>query len=56
VERGEFSAEALAILDASQPSAGPPAPDGINALISTAEQILMAIGHIVPAEVSLRAA
>src|SRR5258708_12329299 len=56
VERGEFPAEALAILDASQPSAGPPAPDGINAVVSTAEQILMAIGRDVLAEPSLRAA
>ncbi len=56
VERGELPADALAILDASQPSAGPPAPDSINALVSTAEQILMAIGHRVPAEPSLRAA
>jgi len=56
VERGEFPAEALAILDARQPSAGLPAPDVINALVSTAEQILMAIGHLVPAEPSLRAA
>jgi hypothetical protein len=56
VERGEFPAEALAILDASRPSAVPAAADGINALISTAEQILMAIGRDVPAEPSLRAA
>jgi len=56
VERAEFPAEALAILDASQPSAGPPAPDSVNALVSTAEQILMAIGRDVLAEPSLRAA
>jgi hypothetical protein len=56
VERGEFPAGALAILDASQPSAGPPAPDGINALVAAAEQILMAIGRQVQAEVSLHAA
>jgi len=56
IERGEFPAEALAILDASQPSAGPAAADGINVLISTAEQILMPIGRDVPAEPSLRAA
>jgi hypothetical protein len=56
VERGEFPAETLAILDASQPSAGPPAPDSINALVSTAEQILMAITPPVLAEPSLRAA
>jgi hypothetical protein len=56
VERGEFPADAVAILDASQPSAGPPAPDGVNALISTAEQILMALGRDVPAQPSLRAA
>ena len=56
IECGEFPAEALAILDASQPSAGPAAADGINVLISTAEQILMPIGRDVPAEPSLRAA
>jgi hypothetical protein len=56
VERGEFSADALAILDASQPSAGLSAPDVVNALVSTAEQILMAVGPPVPAEPSLRAA
>jgi hypothetical protein len=56
VERGEFPPDALAILDASQPSAGPPAPDVINALVSIAEQILMAIGRAVLAEPSLRAA
>jgi helicase-like protein len=56
VERGEFPAGALAILDASQPSAGPPAPDGVNALVSTAEQILTAAGREVPAQPSLRAA
>jgi len=56
VERGEFPADALAILDASHPSAGPPAPDIITALVSTAEQILMAVGPPVPAQPSLRAA
>jgi hypothetical protein len=56
VERGEFSAEALAILDASQPSAGPAAPDSIDALVSTAEQILVAVAPPVLAEPSLRAA
>src|SRR5260370_10445230 len=56
VERGEFPAAALAILDASQPSAGPAAADGVNVLVSTAEQILMAIGRDVLAEPSLRAA
>lgn len=56
VERGEFPPDALAILDASQPSAGLPAPDGVNALVATAEQILTAIGHNVPAAPSLRAA
>ena len=55
VERGEFPADALAILDASQPSADLPAPDVIDALVATAEQILTAIGHV-PAEPSLRAA
>jgi hypothetical protein len=56
MERGEFPAETLAILNASQPSAGLPAPDVINALVSTVEQILTAIGRDVPAEPSLRAA
>jgi len=55
VERGAFPADALAILDASQPSADLPTPDVIEALVSTAEQILTAIGHV-PAEPSLRAA
>jgi hypothetical protein len=56
VERGELPRDALAILDASQPSAGPPAPHSVNALCATAEQILAATGHRVPAEPSLRAA
>jgi hypothetical protein len=56
VERGEFPADALAILDACQPSAGPPIPDSINALISTTEQVLMAVGCTVPAVPNLRAA
>lgn len=56
VERGEFPRDALGILDASPPSAGPPAPDSVNALISTAEQILTAIEHHVAAEPNLRAA
>ena len=55
VERGEFPADALAILDASPPSAEPPADDTIDALVSTAEQILATSGHA-PAEPSLRAA
>ena len=55
VERGEFPADALAILDAGQPSSEPPADDMIDALVSTAEQILAAVGHV-PAEPSLRAA
>jgi hypothetical protein len=49
IYRGEFSADALAILDASQSSAEPPADDMIDALILTAEQILAAVGHRVPA-------
>jgi SNF2-related domain/Helicase conserved C-terminal domain len=56
VECGEFSADALAILDASQPSAGPPASDVINALVSMAERILLAIRPPVPVEASLQAA
>jgi hypothetical protein len=56
VESGEFPADTLAILDACQPSAGPPIPDSVNALISTTEQVLMAVGCAVPAIPSLRAA
>jgi len=56
VERGEFPANALAVLDASQPSAGPPIPDSIDALISTTEQVLMAIGRTAPTIPNLRAA
>ena len=56
VERGEFPADAYAILDAGQPSASQPAPGGIDALISTAEQILTAIGHRVATEPRRRAA
>jgi hypothetical protein len=56
VERREFPPDALAILDAGQPSAGPPNLDVINVLVSTAEQILVATGHHVLAEPSLRAA
>jgi superfamily II DNA or RNA helicase len=58
VERGEFSQDAVAILDASQPSAGPPAADRLNALVTMAEQILSAIGRTAgrAAELSLRAA
>jgi SNF2-related domain/Helicase conserved C-terminal domain len=56
VERREFPPDALAILDAGQPSAEPPNLDVINVLVSTAEQILVATGHHVLAEPSLRAA
>ena len=56
VEQGVFPASALAILDASQPSAGLPSGDVVNALVSTAEQVMAAIGHRVPAEPGLRAA
>ena len=56
VERGEFPADALAILDASQPSAGLPTDDIVNALVSTAEQLVVAIGHHVATEPSLKAA
>jgi hypothetical protein len=57
VERGEFSVDALAILDASHPSAGTPASDGLNALMLAAEQILSASQqHATAAEPSRRAA
>jgi hypothetical protein len=45
VERGEFSAEVLAILDASQPSAGTPELEVLNALVATAEQAVAALGR-----------
>jgi SNF2-related domain/Helicase conserved C-terminal domain len=45
VERGDFPADALDILDAGKPSAGLPAPDRMNALVAMAEQILAAIGR-----------
>jgi SNF2 domain-containing protein/helicase-like protein len=58
VERGEFPADVLDILDASQPSAGPATPDRISALVATAERILTAIGPEtdVVGELGLRAA
>jgi hypothetical protein len=58
VERGEFPADALDILDASQPSAGPPTPDRVDALVATTERISAAIrGHTEDAaEPSLQAA
>jgi hypothetical protein len=58
VERGDFPADALDILDASQPSAGLATLDRMNALVATAEQILTAIGRHTEAaaEPSLQAA
>jgi hypothetical protein len=56
VERGEFPQEALAILDASQPSAGAPTADSVNALVTAAEQVLAAAGRDIVAGPSLRAA
>ncbi len=55
VDHGDMSAEVLAILDASQPSAGTAAADGLNALVATADEVLAALerGTAVP---SLRAA
>jgi hypothetical protein len=55
VERGDFPADVLAILDASQPSAGVPALDRLNALIAAAEQVLAAMGRSTT-EPGLRAA
>jgi hypothetical protein len=55
VERGEFPQEALAILDASQPSAGAPAADSLNALVLAVERVLAAVGRDT-AEPRLRAA
>jgi hypothetical protein len=54
VERGELPADVFAILDASQPSAGTPAPDVLNGLVAAAERALTAAGG--KAEPSLRAA
>jgi hypothetical protein len=56
VERGDFPPDALAILDASQPSADPSDEGVIDGLVATAEQILTAVGYRVPAKPSLRAA
>jgi hypothetical protein len=56
VEQGQFPAEALAILDAGPRSAGQPVTDGIDALVSTTEQILTMLADRVTAELSLRAA
>jgi hypothetical protein len=58
VERGDLPAEVLAVLDASQPSAGVPALDKLNALVAAADQVLAATGHGVErgAEPSLQAA
>jgi hypothetical protein len=55
VEHGEFPQEALAILDAGQPSAAAPAADSLNALVAAAEQVLAAAGRET-AEPTLRAA
>ncbi len=51
VERGDLPLDAIAILEASQPSSGPPILDSISALVATAERLVAA-----PAEPSLRAA
>jgi hypothetical protein len=56
VERDEFPAGALAILDAGQPSATPSALDAVNTLLAAADQIVATIGHDGPTRLSLRAA
>jgi SNF2-related domain/Helicase conserved C-terminal domain len=56
VERSEFPHDAIALLDASQPSAELPDPDGLSALFSTAEQILASKGDHHAAVPSLQAA
>jgi hypothetical protein len=56
VEQGALPADALAILDASQPSAGAAADDDLAALVATAEQLLTAVGDDAPIELSRRAA
>jgi hypothetical protein len=56
VERGDFPPDALAVLDASQPSAGPLGSDGGDALVAAAERALAAVGCGVAAAPSLRAA
>jgi SNF2-related domain/Helicase conserved C-terminal domain len=58
VERGEFPADALDILDSSQPSAGPATPDRVSALVAAAERILAANAPETDAagELGLRAA
>jgi hypothetical protein len=44
-ERGDILADALVILDSSQPSAGVPALERLNALVAAAEQVLAAMGR-----------
>ena len=56
IEQDVLPADALAILDASQPSAGPQVDDHIKVLIATAEQFLAAITRPVAATPTRRAA
>jgi hypothetical protein len=56
VECGAMPVEALAILDASRPSAGLPPDDAVRALVTLAERFLGAIGKPVPIDASRRAA
>jgi hypothetical protein len=56
VERGVLPGDALAVLDASQPSSGLLSVDHVNALILAMERILTAIGEGVANVPSRRAA
>jgi hypothetical protein len=56
IEQDVLPADALAILDASQPSAGPQVDDDIKVLIAAAEQFLAAITRPVAATPTRRAA
>jgi hypothetical protein len=56
VEQGALPADVLTILDASQPSAGLPGGDDVDALVAAAEQLLTAIGHDAPVALSRKAA
>jgi len=56
VQRGALSGDALAILDASQPSAGLLSVDRVNALVLAMDNILAAIGDDLAIAASRRAA
>jgi len=56
VQRGVLPGDALAILDASQPSAGLLSVERVNALVLTMDNVLAAIGDGVAIVASRRAA